>query len=85
VQIARRVEEVRAQEMLPELGRESLGNARQRNTAGVGGEDGAGLAMSQHLLDEGALDLKSFRDGFDDPIAVSYFGQVVFEIAGCDE
>src|ERR1039458_9605488 len=45
--------------MLPELGGESFGDARQRNAAGIGGEDGAWLAMLQHLLDQ--RDRKSTR------------------------
>ena len=36
-------------------------------------------------FDQGALDLQLFGDGFHDPIAVAYLGEVVFEIAGCDE
>ena len=52
MQIAGRIEEVRSQEILAELAGESFGDTHQRNAAGVSGEDGAGLAMSQHLLDQ---------------------------------
>jgi len=36
----------------------------------------------QHLFDQGALDGQVFGDGFYDPVAVLYLGEVVFEVAG---
>ena len=45
VQVARRIEEVRAQKMLPELAIEAFGDAGQGNAAGVGGDDRARRAQ----------------------------------------
>ena len=42
MQIARRIEEVRAEEVLAELVGIAFGDLRQRDAAGVGGDDGAG-------------------------------------------
>ena len=39
MQIARRIEEVRAQEVAAELGRKAFRDLRQRNAAGVGGNE----------------------------------------------
>ena len=76
---------MRAQEMLAELRGETFGDGGQRNAAGVGGEDGARLAVLQHSLDQGALDFEVLGDGFDDPVAVPYLGEVVLEVAWGDQ
>ena len=44
MQVARRVEEMRAQEVLAEFGGKSFGDAGQRDAAGVGGNNGTRLA-----------------------------------------
>ena len=85
MQIARRIEEVRAEKMLAEFGRIAFGDLRQRNAAGVGGDDGAGRAMRDHPVVERALDGEVFGDGFDDPVAVCDLREVVVEVAGGDE
>ena len=85
VQVARRIEEVRAQKMLPELAVETLGDLRQRDAAGIGGDDRARRAHGRHAAPQGALDLQILRDGFDDPVASADAAQVVLEIAGGDQ
>ena len=50
VQIARRIEEMRAQKMPAEAGRESFGDLAQRDAAGVGGDDRIRLARGFHLF-----------------------------------
>ena len=45
MQIARRIEKVCAEEVLAKFGGIAFGDLRQRNAAGVGGDDGAGRAM----------------------------------------
>ena len=48
--IARRIEKVRAEPRAPEVGGKSLGDFRHRKSAGIGGNDGAGLADRLYLL-----------------------------------
>ena len=71
--------------MLPELFGETFGDARQRNPAGVGGNDCSRCAKLRHLLQQAALDFKIFGDGFDDPIAMPDVAKMIFEIAGRDQ
>ncbi len=85
MQIARRIEEVCSEEMLAEFGGESFGDAGERNPAGVGGEDGAGLARLDYLVEQTALDFKVLSDGFEDPIAIFDLAQVIVEVTGGDE
>ena len=58
---------------------------RQRDSAGVGGEDGAGLAQSGDALPEGAFDLEVFGHRLDDPLALCDPVEVVLEVAGSDQ
>ena len=85
VQVARRIEEVGAQKMLPELAVETLGDLRQWNAAGVGGDNRAGRAQRRHAAPEGTLDLQILGHGFDDPFAAPDAAQIVLEIAGGDQ
>ena len=85
MQIARRIEEVRAEKVLAKFAGEPFGDGGQRNAAGVGGEDALRRAQARDLARKVALDLQIFCDGFDDPVAVRDVFQVVFEVAGSDE
>src|SRR5665213_968769 len=67
VQIAGRVEEMSAEEVLAEFVRIAFGNLRERDAAGVGGNDHSGCAMRDDFVIESALDGEILRDGFDDP------------------
>ena len=80
MQIPRRVEEMRAQKMALEFLRIPFRNLRQRNAAGVGGNDGSRRPVRQHPGIQGPLDTKVFRDCFNDPVAVADPGDVVFEV-----
>ena len=53
--------------------------------AGVGGDDGAGLADGFDFLQQRALDVEILDDGFDDPVDVGEFLEVVFEVADGDQ
>ena len=85
VEVARRIEEVRAEEVAAELGRESFGDFGERDAAGVGGDDGVGAARGFDFAPEVALGVEVFDDGFDDPVAFGDQVEVVFEVAGQDE
>ncbi len=56
VHVARRVEEVGAQEVLAEAYGKSFGDFMKRDAAGVGGDDGGGLAEELDFFPEVALD-----------------------------
>ena len=83
--VARRIEEVRAEPGAAEVVGESFGDFADGQAAGVGGDDGAGLADGFDLLQQRALDVEVLDDGFDDPVDVGQFLQVVVEIADGDE
>ena len=85
VQIARRIKEVRAQEMAPQLFPESLGDTGQWNAAGVAGEDRAGRAHRFDFRQQMALDVEVLSDCFEDPVAVANGAEVILEIAGLNE
>jgi hypothetical protein len=76
---------VRAQKVLAEFGGKAFGDLRERNAAGVGGDDGAGGPMRNHAIVERAFDGEIFGDGFDDPVAVFDLREVVIEAAGGDQ
>ena len=44
-----------------------------------------GLRSVFDLVPEAALDVEILGDGFDDPVAIGDFIEVVFEVAGGDE
>ena len=64
---------------------EAGGDLRDGQAGGVGGEDGLGREMGQDAGQKRRFDVEIFGDGFDDPIALGEFGQVVVEVAGGDE
>ena len=85
MQIARWIEEVRAQEMAPQLFPESFGDACQRNAAGVAGEDRARRAHRFDFLQHVALDVEVLGDGLEDPVAVANGAEVILEVTGLNE
>ena len=74
-----------AQEVVAEVFGETVGDFVQGDAAGVGGDDGVRLAECFHLAPEAAFDFEILGDGFDDPVAIGDFIEVVFEVAGGDE
>jgi hypothetical protein len=62
----------------------AFGDEMDGKAAGVGGDDGAGLAELRKTREEFALDIEVFGDDFDDPIGFGDAGEVVFEIANGD-
>ena len=83
-QIARRVEEMSAGPVLLEFLAHAFGDQVNRQSGGIGGDDGSGLAELGHAREQAALDLEIFGDHFDDPVGVFAARQVVFEIADGD-
>ncbi len=85
MQIARRIEEMRAQEVAAETGREAFRDVGERDAAGVGGKDGIGFARGFNFVPQRALGLEVFDDGFDNPVAVRELSEIVLEVARFDE
>ena len=83
--VARRIEEVRAEPGAAEVVGEAFDDFRDRQTAGVRGDDGAGLANLFDLAQQAALDLEVFDDGFDDPVDIGELVEIVFEVADGDQ
>ena len=52
---------------------------------GVGGEQRLRAEMRKNASQQRGFDFEIFGDGFNDPIALGEFGQVVVEVAGSDE
>ena len=83
--VARRIEEVGAKPGAAEVVGEAFDNFRDRQTAGIGGDDGAGLANLLDLAQQAALDLEIFDDGFDDPVDIGELVEIVLEVADGDQ
>ncbi len=64
---------------------EAFGDFGDGQSAGVGGDDGAGLADGVDLAEEFALEVEVFDDGFDDPVDFGELLEVVFEVADGDQ
>ncbi len=83
--VARRVEEMRDEEVAREGIAQPLCQLMQRDGRCVGGDRGTGPPHRVDFPVERLLDVEAFDDGFDDPIAVRDLGQVVFDVAGSHE
>ena len=85
VHIARREEEVGAEE----AGLESLGQVRRHGVDGeprrVGGHDGVRADDLCHPRQQVLLDVELLDDRFHHPVDVGQFGQVVVEVAGGEQ
>jgi len=62
----------------------AFGDEMDGKAAGIGGNDGAGLAKLRDTGKELALDIEIFGNDFDDPIGFGNAGKIVFEIADGD-
>ena len=74
-----------AEEVLAQLGRETVRDGGKGNAAGVGGDLGFGFAVGGDPVEEGALDVEILCNGLDNPIAGCHVVEVVFEIAGLNQ
>ncbi len=74
-----------AEPVLLEVCVETFDDFVDGQAGGVGGGDGAGLAMPEDFFEEGALDVEVLGDDFDDPVAGCDQGHVVVEVAEGDE
>ena len=85
VQIARRIEEVRAQQVPAESFRPPLGERRDRNARRVRADDRVRAPMRVDPLEQRTLDVELLDDRFDDPVTLVDSGQIVVEAAGPDQ
>src|SRR4029077_4577929 len=83
--VARRVKEVRAEPRPAEVVGESFRNFSDGEAAGICGYDGAGLSDGFNFSEQRALNVEIFDDGFDDPVDICEFLDVIFEVADGDE
>src|SRR5260370_35178574 len=79
-QVARRIEKVRPGPVLLKIFRKTLGDQADGEAGGVGGDDGAGLAMREEAREQFSLDLEVLRHGFDNPIGAGAESKVVVKI-----
>ena len=85
MQVARRIEEVSAEEATPGFTGPTFGDGPQRDAAGVGGKDSVGGGEFKYSRPKRALDFEALGDGLNDPVAGSQSGQVVIEVAYGDQ
>ena len=83
--VARRIEEVGAKPMLLQVFVEASHDFRDGKSGGVGGSDGAGFTVLEHLGEQRAFDLKVFGDDFDNPVTAGDQRHIVVEVAEGDE
>ena len=76
---------MRAEPAAAEVVGEAFDDFRHRQAAGVGGDDGAGLANRFDLAQQAALDLQVFDDGFDDPVDLGELLEIVLKVADGDQ
>ena len=79
--VARRIEEVRAEEVRLEIGGRFGGDLRDRQAGRVAGDDAVRLAQPVDARDELALRVEVLDDGLDDPVAFADPCFVLIEIA----
>ena len=68
VQVARRIEEVRAEPVPAEAVAAALGERRDRDARRVRADDRLGAAHRLDALEQRSLDVEPLDDGFDDPV-----------------
>src|SRR3712207_446440 len=81
LQVARRVEEVRAEEAPPEALATALGDPAQRYARGVGGDDRALSGDALNPLHQRPLGLEPLDDGFEDPVGLADALEIILEVA----
>ena len=74
-----------AKPVAAEIVAEALGDGMHGQAAGIGGNDGSGLAHGLDLAQQSALEIEIFDHGLDDPVAVGQQAEMVFEVAGGDQ
>jgi hypothetical protein len=84
LQVARRVEEVRAQEAPAELEGQVRRHGADAQAGGVAGDDGGLLHRRRHAREELALDLQVLHHRLEDPVGVLELRPVVVEVARAD-
>ena len=85
MQIARRIEEVRAEPVAPERLRSSVRDRGDWNAGRVRADDRVRAAMRLDAREQLALDLDPLDDRLEDPVGGRNLRQVVVEAAGRDE
>jgi hypothetical protein len=83
-QVARRVEEMRAEPVRAEVVAAAFRELRDRNPRGVRRDDRARTADGVDLFEQRALDVELFDDRFHDPVGVFQLREVGVEAAGGD-
>lgn len=76
---------MRAKPVAAEIFAETFGDGMHGKSAGVGGDDGAGLAHGFYLAEQSALEFEVFDDGFDDPVALGEETEMILEVSGGDQ
>ena len=84
-QVARRVEEVRAEPVAAEIVAASLSERGDRNARRVRADDRSRPARGVDLLEQRALDVEPLDDGLDDPVASREASQAGVEAGGRDQ
>ena len=83
--VARRIEEVSAKPRTSELVGDALRDSSYGQSAGIGGDDGTGLANGFDLAKQRPLDVQILHDSFNDPVDFSQLLQIVVKVADGDE
>jgi len=78
--VARRVEEVDAQEARTQLLGQHIGHGRDGQTGGVGGQDGGVVDEGSDLLVQIFLPVQTFGDRFNDQVAATQLFEVLFVV-----
>ena len=84
-QVARRIEEVRAEPVPAEIVRSAFGDRRDRDARGVRADDRSGPALLVDLREQLLLDVEPLDDRFHDPVGLGDEIEVRVEAAGRDE
>ena len=85
MQVARRVEEMRAEPVTPEVVAASLGEGADRDARRVRRDDRSRPPRRIDAFEERALHVDALDDGFDDPVGAGDPREVVVETADRDE
>src|SRR5208283_2156664 len=85
VHVARRVEEVGAKPVVPEVFAEAFGDGMDGKAASVGGDDGSRLANHFHLAQQRTLNVEILHHDLDDPVTVGKQAEMIFEVYGSNQ
>ena len=83
--VARRVEEVDAAEARTHIGRERLRQRVDRQSGGVGSDDGIGRNVRHDLAVQVVLPVHALGDRLDDQLAAGQLGQMLIVVGGRDQ